>query len=133
MGISSYKEAERYRMRTNKNLTRSFYLDTRRTLDEVPFARDDIQDTSNEQLGAVSGVLVMVVFVERQGYKSGSGVYERKIYRRINKKIRTLTKLEIDKKNDLGILSRAEDIGKISGIDKGQINVYIRKGLLPSL
>ena len=53
MGISSYKEAERYRMRTNKNLTRSFYLDTRRTLDEVPFARDDIQDTSNEQLEAV--------------------------------------------------------------------------------
>ena len=53
MGISSYKEAERYRMRTNKNLTRSFYLDTRRTLDEAPFARDDIQDTSNEQLGAV--------------------------------------------------------------------------------
>ena len=53
MGISSYKEAERYRMRTNKNLTRSFYLDTRRTLDEAPFTRDDIQDTSNEQLGAV--------------------------------------------------------------------------------
>lgn len=38
MGIGSYKEAQRYRMRTNKNLTRSFYLDTRRTLDEEPFA-----------------------------------------------------------------------------------------------
>lgn len=49
MGISSYKEAERYRMRTNKNLTRSFYLDTRRTLDEEPFARDQIQNTSIEQ------------------------------------------------------------------------------------
>ena len=36
MGIGSYKEAERYRMRKNKNLTRSFYLDTRRTLDEEP-------------------------------------------------------------------------------------------------
>jgi hypothetical protein len=29
MGIGSYKEAERYRMRTNKNLTRTFYLDTK--------------------------------------------------------------------------------------------------------
>jgi hypothetical protein len=38
MGIGSYKEAERYRMRTNKNLTRTFYLDTKRTLDEEPFA-----------------------------------------------------------------------------------------------
>ena len=38
MGIGSYKEAQRYRMRTNKNLTRSFYLDTKRTLDEEPFA-----------------------------------------------------------------------------------------------
>ena len=38
MGIGSYKEAERYRMRTNKNLTRTFYLDTKRTLDQEPFA-----------------------------------------------------------------------------------------------
>jgi|GEM_PF-2333697 len=55
MGIGSYKEAERYRMRTNKNLTRSFYLDTRRTLDEVPFARDDIQDAGIMQPEAVQG------------------------------------------------------------------------------
>ena len=44
MGIGSYKEAERYRMRTNKNLTRTFYLDTRRTLDEEPFAWEQPQD-----------------------------------------------------------------------------------------
>jgi hypothetical protein len=45
MGIGSYKEAERYRMRTNKNLTRSFYLDTRRTLDQEPFAWEQVQNT----------------------------------------------------------------------------------------
>ena len=45
MGIGSYKEAERYRMRTNKNLTRTFYLDTRRTLDEEPFAWEQVQNT----------------------------------------------------------------------------------------
>jgi hypothetical protein len=44
MGIGSYKEAERYRMRTNKNLTRTFYLDTRRTLDEEPFAWEQVQN-----------------------------------------------------------------------------------------
>lgn len=48
------------------------------------------------------------------------------------KKKLDIAKTEINKRNDLGILSRAEDIGKISEIDKGQINVYIRKGLLPS-
>jgi hypothetical protein len=49
MGIGSYKEAERYRMRTNKNLTRTFYLDTRRTLDEEPFAWEQPQVASIEQ------------------------------------------------------------------------------------
>jgi hypothetical protein len=44
MGIGSYKEAERYRMRTNKNLTRTFYLDTRRTLDQEPFAWEQVQN-----------------------------------------------------------------------------------------
>ena len=53
MGIGSYKEAERYRMRTNKNLTRSFYLDTRRTLDEEPFAWEQTQDAGIMQPGAV--------------------------------------------------------------------------------
>jgi hypothetical protein len=51
MGISSYKEAERYRMRTNKNLTRTFYLDTKRTLDEEPFAWEQSQDANIMQQG----------------------------------------------------------------------------------
>ena len=141
MGIGSYKEAERYRMRTNKNLTRSFYLDTRRTLDEEPFAWEQTQDAGIMQPGAVQE-FSEGGSVERQGYKSGSGVYERKNYakegvykvsipEKLQKKL-DIAKLEINKRNDLGILSRAEDIGKISGIDKGQINVYIRRGLLPS-
>jgi hypothetical protein len=45
MGIGSYKEAQRYRMRTNKNLTRTFYLDTKRTLDQEPFAWEQVQNT----------------------------------------------------------------------------------------
>ncbi len=45
MGIGSYKEAQRYRMRTNKNLTRGFYLDTRRTLDQEPFVWEQVQNT----------------------------------------------------------------------------------------
>lgn len=45
MGIGSYKEAQRYRMRTNKNLTRGFYLDTKRTLDDAPFAWEQVQNT----------------------------------------------------------------------------------------
>jgi hypothetical protein len=49
MGIGSYKEAQRYRMRTNKNLTRSFYLDTKRTLDEEPFAWEQVQNTSSPE------------------------------------------------------------------------------------
>ncbi len=55
MGIGSYKEAQRYRMRTNKNLTRGFYLDTRRTLDEEPFAWEQSQDADIMQPGAVQG------------------------------------------------------------------------------
>ena len=53
MGIGSYKEAERYRMRANKNLTRSFYLDTRRTLDDEPFAWEQSQDAGIMQPEAV--------------------------------------------------------------------------------
>jgi len=55
MGIGSYKEAERYRMRTNKNLTRTFYLDTKRTLDDEPFAWEQPQDAGIMQPGAVQG------------------------------------------------------------------------------
>ena len=53
MGIGSYKEAERYRMRTNKNLTRTFYLDTKRTLDEEPFSWEQPQDAGIMQPGTV--------------------------------------------------------------------------------
>ena len=91
MGIGSYKEAQRYRMRTNKNLTRSFYLDTRRTLDEEPFAwetnvdpgmvvdpskilpknfTDDMpfvtDENNTEQLELANGGIV-----ERQGFAPG--------------------------------------------------------------
>jgi hypothetical protein len=60
-----------------------------------------------------------------------TGIYERSIPEELINKL-NIAKSEINKRNELGILSRAEDIGKISGIDKGQINVYIRRGLLPS-
>jgi len=70
MGIGSYKEAERYRMRTNKNLTRTFYLDTKRTLDEEPFSWEQPQVASIEQLGAVQE------FADggRVGFKTGGDV-----------------------------------------------------------
>jgi hypothetical protein len=60
MGIGSYKEAERYRMRTNKNLTRSFYLDTRRTLDQEPFAWEQAQNVpeTNYQTEVDPGMVV---------------------------------------------------------------------------
>jgi hypothetical protein len=70
MSIGSYKEAERYRMRTNKNLTRTFYLDTKRTLDEEPFSWEQPQVASIEQLGAVQE------FADggRVGFKTGGDV-----------------------------------------------------------
>jgi hypothetical protein len=46
MGIGSYKDAQRYRMRKDKNLTRTFYLDTKRTLDQEPFAWEQVQNIS---------------------------------------------------------------------------------------
>jgi hypothetical protein len=60
MGIGSYKEAERYRMRTNKNLTRTFYLDTKRTLDEEPFAWEQVQNVpeTNYQTEVDPGMVV---------------------------------------------------------------------------
>jgi len=83
-----------------------------------------IQNQPYEQLELADG--------GRVGFGGGgSGSYERKIPEDLQKKL-DIAKDEINKRNELGILSRAEDIGKISNIDKGQINVYIRKGLLPS-
>jgi hypothetical protein len=77
MGIGSYKEAERYRMRTNKNLTRGFYLDTRRTLDEEPFAWEQPQVASIEQPEAVQE------FADggRVGFKDGSKPARSTIYK----------------------------------------------------
>lgn len=75
MGIGSYKEAERYRMRTNKNLTRSFYLDTRRTLDEEPFAWEQTQDAGIMQPEAVQG------FAEGGLAKLPDGRYQYRAYR----------------------------------------------------
>jgi hypothetical protein len=49
MGIGSYKDAQRYRMRKDKNLTRTFYLDTKRTLDEEPFAWEQVQNTPSPE------------------------------------------------------------------------------------
>lgn len=75
MGIGSYKEAERYRMRTNKNLTRSFYLDTRRTLDEEPFAWEQPQDAGIMQPEAVQE------FAEGGLAKLPDGRYQYRAYR----------------------------------------------------
>ena len=75
MGIGSYKEAERYRMRTNKNLTRSFYLDTRRTLDEEPFAWEQTQDAGIMQPEAVQE------FAEGGLAKLPDGRYQYRAYR----------------------------------------------------
>jgi hypothetical protein len=72
MGIGSYKEAERYRMRTNKNLTRTFYLDTKRTLDDEPFAWEQPQVASIEQPEA------MQEFADggRVGFELGGRTYK---------------------------------------------------------
>jgi hypothetical protein len=78
MGIGSYKEAERYRMRTNKNLTRTFYLDTKRTLDDEPFAWEQSQDAGIMQQETVQE------FndggrVEREGFTSGGSANIQKL------------------------------------------------------
>jgi hypothetical protein len=76
MGIGSYKEAQRYRMRTNKNLTRGFYLDTKRTLDEEPFAWEQSQDADIiMQPGAVQG------FAEGGLVELSDGRYQYRAYR----------------------------------------------------
>ena len=67
---------------------------------------------------------------EMQGFKEGgrvgfkNGGFAEKLENAI---------FEINKRNELGILSRAEDIAKASGIDKSDINKYIRDGRLPKL
>ena len=109
MGIGSYKEAERYRMRTNKNLTRTFYLDTRRTLDEEPFAWEQPQVASIEQPGAVQEVADGC----RVGFKDGSkgrpviGVaYERP---EVLKIIKNKLKDSVEKKQGFKVVNWSEE------------------------
>jgi hypothetical protein len=110
MGIGSYKEAERYRMRTNKNLTRTFYLDTRRTLDEEPFAWEQPQVASIEQPGAVQE------FADggRVGFKDGSSkgrptigvAYERP---EVLKIIKNKLKDSVEKKDGFKVVNWSEE------------------------
>ena len=110
MGIGSYKEAERYRMRTNKNLTRGFYLDTRRTLDEEPFVWEQPQVASIEQLGA------MQEFADggRVGFKDGSSkgrptigvAYERP---EVLKIIKNKLKDSVEKKDGFKVVNWSEE------------------------
>jgi hypothetical protein len=159
MGIGSYKEAERYRMRTNKNLTRTFYLDTRRTLDEEPFAWEQPQVASIEQPGAVQefadggrvgfaeGSEAKILELYNQGTKSSEIadqlklrrpyvsnkitklINEGKIKERIqdvelNEKLKKVT-FEINKRNELGILTRHEDVAKKLGIERSVLTRYM--------
>jgi len=159
MGIGSYKEAERYRMRTNKNLTRGFYLDTRRTLDEEPFAWEQPQVASIEQQGAVQGFNdggrvgfaegseAKILELYNQGTKSSEIadqlklrrpyvsnkitklINEGKIKERIqdvelNEKLKKII-FEINKRNELGILTRHEDVAKKLGIERSVLTRYM--------
>jgi hypothetical protein len=159
MGIGSYKEAERYRMRTNKNLTRTFYLDTRRTLDEEPFAWEQPQDAGIMQpetvqefadggrVGFAEGSEAKILELYNQGTKSSEIadqlklrrpyvsnkitklINEGKIKERIqdvelNEKLKKVT-FEINKRNELGILTRHEDIAKKLGIERSVLTRYM--------
>jgi transcriptional regulator len=159
MGIGSYKEAERYRMRTNKNLTRTFYLDTRRTLDEEPFSWEQPQDAGIMQQGAVQefsnggrvgfaeGSEAKILELYNQGTKSSEIadqlklrrpyvsnkitklINEGKIKERIqdvelNEKLKKVT-FEINKRNELGILTRHEDVAKKLGIERSVLTRYM--------
>jgi hypothetical protein len=98
MGIGSYKEAERYRMRTNKNLTRTFYLDTRRTLDEEPFSWEQPQDAGIMQPGAVQE------FSDggRVGFKTGGDVqnWVKETYPDVNFDFEKYPKFGVDVKSE---------------------------------
>ena len=159
MGIGSYKEAERYRMRTNKNLTRGFYLDTRRTLDEEPFAWEQSQDAGIMQpetvqefsdggrVGFAEGSEAKILELYNQGTKSSEIadqlklrrpyvsnkitklINEGKIKERIqdvelNEKLKKVT-FEINKRNELGILTRHEDVAKKLGIERSVLTRYM--------
>jgi hypothetical protein len=101
MGIGSYKEAERYRMRTNKNLTRTFYLDTKRTLDEEPFAWEQSQDAGIMQPEAVQE------FADggRVGFKFGGNV----------DKLKKLEQIILESNKDLYNALSKEEAAKRAG------------------
>lgn len=154
MGIGSYKEAERYRMRTNKNLTRSFYLDTRRTLDEEPFAWEQTQDAGIMQPGAVQGFarggivsneerlekLKQIVLesnsnpfksisknqaVLSAGYKNPSNLEAR---RKIKDLLDTLVPLEEKFSNHLNnVMNNLDNIPYQEIIKEGGLNKYVSK------
>jgi hypothetical protein len=98
MGIGSYKEAERYRMRTNKNLTRTFYLDTKRTLDDEPFAWEQSQDAGIMQPEAVQE------FSDggRVGFELGGEVQDwaRDTYPEVNFDFKKYPKFGVDVKSE---------------------------------
>jgi hypothetical protein len=101
MGIGSYKEAERYRMRTNKNLTRTFYLDTKRTLDEEPFAWEQSQDAGIMQPEAAQE------FADggRVGFKFGGNV----------DKLKKLEQIILESNKDLYNALSKEEAAKRAG------------------
>jgi transcriptional regulator with XRE-family HTH domain len=146
-------------MRTNKNLTRTFYLDTKRTLDEEPFAWEQSQDAGIMQpetvqefsdggrVGFAEGSEAKILELYNQGTKSSEIadqlklrrpyvsnkitklINEGKIKERIqdvelNEKLKKVT-FEINKRNELGILTRHEDVAKKLGIERSVLTRYM--------
>jgi len=107
MGIGSYKEAERYRMRTNKNLTRGFYLDTKRTLDEEPFAWEQSQDAGIMQPGISNPQFRQLELAEggRVGFKFGGNV----------DKLKKLEQIILESNKDLYNALSKEEAAKRAG------------------
>jgi hypothetical protein len=170
MGIGSYKEAERYRMRTNKNLTRGFYLDTKRTLDEEPFAWEQSQDAGIMQPEAMQEFADggRVGFKEAGLVKNKYGTYSFAPYRsgkrqyftfdteqeglnfvekfnaenpkqKIIPKNKTSQSIldditfEINKRNELGIVSGLEDVAADVGKSAELLRQFNREGKIPKL
>ena len=110
MGIGSYKEAERYRMRTNKNLTRTFYLDTRRTLDEEPFSLEQVQNTPSPETNYQTEVDPQFRQLElaeggRVGFKFGGNV----------DKLKKLEQIILESNKDLYNALSKEEAAKRAG------------------
>ena len=190
MDIGKYKMAQSFRLRP-KNLTRNFYLDTKRTLDEEPFAWEQntpetdyqtevdpsmvvppqdvlpknpipnmpsapgIPDPQFRQLelaeggrvGFAEGSEAKILELYNQGTKSSEIadqlklrrpyvsnkitklINEGKIKERIqdvelNEKLKKVI-FEINKRNELGILTRHEDVAKKLGIERSALTRYM--------